>query len=77
MVTGFNHSGLVVKNIKEMVAFYKDVLGLSVIRESKSVAPVEGDHTGFVGAERVVVFLGIIYVDSRLVAYGLSVLWRY
>mgnify|MGYP000850494396 CR=1 FL=1 len=59
MVTGFNHSGLVVKNIKEMVAFYKNVLGLSVIRESKSVAPVEGDHTGFVGAERVLVFLGI------------------
>ena len=52
MITGFNHSGFVVKDIEKMVAFYRDSLGLSVMREVDSVAPPEGDHTGIPGAHR-------------------------
>ena len=38
-----------------MVAFYRDTLGLSVMREVDSV---EGDHTGIPGARRTLVFVG-------------------
>ena len=58
MVTGFNHSGFVVQNLDTMVAFYRDTLGLKVVREADSVAPPEGDHTGFPGAQRTLVFVG-------------------
>ena len=58
MIIGFNHSGFVVKDIDAMVAFYRDTLGLSVMREVDSVAPPEGDHTGIPGARRTLVFVG-------------------
>ena len=58
MVTGFNHSGFVVKDIEKMIAFYRDALGLRVVREIDSVAPPEGDHTGISGAHRRLVFMG-------------------
>ena len=58
MITGFNHSGFVVRDIEMMVGFYRDTLGLTVMRESHSVAPPEGDHTGIPGAERTLVFVG-------------------
>ncbi len=58
MVTGFNHSGFVVKDIEKMVEFYRDALGLTVMREVNSVAPPEGDHTGIPGAQRTLVFVG-------------------
>ncbi len=58
MVTGFNHSGFVVKDIEKMVEFYRDALGLTVMREVNSVAPPEGDHTGIPGARRTLVFVG-------------------
>ena len=52
MITGFNHSGFVVRDIDKMVAFYRDVLGLTVLREVDSKASPEGDHTGIPGARR-------------------------
>ncbi|MCH9010236.1 MAG: VOC family protein [Chloroflexi bacterium] len=58
MVIGFNHSGVVVKDIDMMVEFYRDALGLTVMREVDSVAPVEGNHTGIPGAHRTLVFVG-------------------
>ena len=58
MVTGFNHSGFVVQDIDVMVAFYRDTLGLTVVREADSIAPEGGDHTGFPGARRRLVFVG-------------------
>ena len=58
MVTGFNHSGFVVRDLELMVRFYRDSLGLTVIRESESFAPPEGDHTGIPGAHRALVFVG-------------------
>ncbi len=58
MITGFNHSGFVVKDIDKMVAFYRDLLGLTVLREVDSVAPPDGDHTGIPGAHRTLVFVG-------------------
>jgi catechol 2,3-dioxygenase-like lactoylglutathione lyase family enzyme len=41
-----------------MVSFYRDSLGLEVMREVESVAPPEGDHTGIPGARRKLVFMG-------------------
>jgi catechol 2,3-dioxygenase-like lactoylglutathione lyase family enzyme len=58
MITGFNHTGFVVENLDAMVSFYRDTLGLSVIRERDSQAPPEGDHTGIPGAHRYLVFVG-------------------
>ena len=57
MIIGFNHSGFVVKNLDEMVRFYKDILGLTVVSHVDSIAP-EGDHTGIPGAHRTLVFVG-------------------
>ena len=58
MVTGFNHSGVVVDDLDTMIAFYTDVLGLEVLREVESVAPPGGDHTGIPNARRKLVFVG-------------------
>ena len=57
MVTGFNHSGFVVKDIDKMVAFYRDDLGLRVEREVDSKAPPSGNHTGIPGSHRILVFV--------------------
>ncbi len=59
MVTGFNHSGFVVHDLAAMVAFYRDALGLEVVREVDSVAPPEGNHTGIPGSRRRLVFVGV------------------
>ena len=59
MVTSFNHSGIVVKDLDRVVGFYRDALGLSVVREVDSIAPSGGDHTGIAGARRRLVFVGM------------------
>lgn len=58
MITGFNHTGFVVKDLARMVSFYRDTLGLTVVRERESIAPESGDHTGIPGAHRMLVFVG-------------------
>ncbi len=58
MITGFNHTGFVVDDLDGMVRFYRDTLGLTVIRERDSQAPSSGDHTGIPGAHRYLVFVG-------------------
>ena len=58
MITGFNHSGFVVENLEKMITFYCDILGLSITREIDRIAPASGDHTGFTGAKRKLVFVG-------------------
>ena len=58
MLMGFNHSGFVVRDLDTMVEFYRDALGLQVMREINSVAPPDGDHTGIPGARRKLVFMG-------------------
>ena len=35
MITGFNHSGFVVKDLEKMVSFYRDDLGLEIEREMR------------------------------------------
>ena len=52
------HTGLVVKDLDKQLTFYRDVLGLKVIREGESIAPPGGDHTGINGVRRKLVFLG-------------------
>lgn len=49
-----------------MVAFYRDILTLTVLREVDSVAPPEGDHTGIPGAHRMLVFVGKAEGDHAL-----------
>lgn len=58
MITRFNHSGFVVKDLNIMVHFYTKILGLEIIKQADSVAPLKGDHTGITGAHRQLVFLG-------------------
>jgi catechol 2,3-dioxygenase-like lactoylglutathione lyase family enzyme len=52
------HTGLVVRDLDKQVAFYRDVIGLNVIREAEVTAPPGGDHTGIDGVRRKLVFLG-------------------
>jgi len=54
----FLHTGLVVRDLDQMTEFYTNVLGLRVLDRMDSVAPEGGDHTGFPGARRKLVFLG-------------------
>lgn len=52
------HTGIVVKNLDKEVAFYRDVIGLRILREAEVSAPSGGDHTGLDGVRRKLVFLG-------------------
>ncbi|MBC8452914.1 MAG: VOC family protein [Chloroflexi bacterium] len=58
MVTGFNHTGIVVNDLDRMVSFYCDDLGLSELNRVESNAPPEGNHTGIAGSRRTLVFVG-------------------
>lgn len=58
MVSGFNHTGIVVNDLEKMVAFYCDDLGLSELSRGDSNAPQEGNHTGISGSRRTLVFVG-------------------
>jgi len=58
MITGFHHTGITVRNIDRMVAFYTQEIGLKLQHEVDSTAPPEGDHTGVPGARRKLIFVG-------------------
>jgi catechol 2,3-dioxygenase-like lactoylglutathione lyase family enzyme len=58
MITGFNHSGFVVKDLDKMVAFYRDVLGLKVVMEADRSDPETNLHLGIPDARRMLVFVG-------------------
>lgn len=58
MVTGFNHTGIVVDDLERMVSFYCGDLGLSELNRIESNAPPEGNHTGIAGSRRTLVFVG-------------------
>ena len=59
MVTGFNHTGIVVQDLDTMVDFYCGQLGLSELNRVESNAPPEGNHTGIPGSRRTLVFVGM------------------
>ena len=59
MVTSFNHSGVVVGDLELVLGFYRDILGLEVLREVNTMAPPTGDHTGIPDARRRLVFLRV------------------
>ena len=59
MLIGFNHTGLVVRDLETMVQFYTQQIGLKVLFEVDSVAPPDGDHTGGPGARRKLIFVGL------------------
>ncbi len=58
MVTGFNHTGIVVDDLERMVSFYCNDLGLTELNRVESNAPPEGNHTGIPGSRRTLVFVG-------------------
>jgi catechol 2,3-dioxygenase-like lactoylglutathione lyase family enzyme len=58
MITGLNHSGFIINDVNKMKSFYCDILGLKIEREVDSIAPPEGDHTGFPNAKRKLIFVG-------------------
>jgi catechol 2,3-dioxygenase-like lactoylglutathione lyase family enzyme len=60
------HTGLVVKDLDKQVAFYRDVVGLKVMRETEAIALPGGGHTGLDGARRKLVFLGDDYGEHQL-----------
>jgi catechol 2,3-dioxygenase-like lactoylglutathione lyase family enzyme len=57
MITGIDHTGLVVKDIEKELAFYRDVIGLEVDHDKEVRAPREGDHTGISNVHRRLIFL--------------------
>ena len=57
MITGFNHSGFIVKDMDKMLAFYRDTLGLDVVVDVDS-EPHQGGHTGLPNARRRIVRVG-------------------
>jgi len=57
MITGFDHIGLVVQNVKDQLYFYCDLLGLEVENEKDVFAPPTGDHTGIPDVHRKLIFL--------------------
>jgi catechol 2,3-dioxygenase-like lactoylglutathione lyase family enzyme len=59
MVTGFNHTGIVVDDLERMVSFYCGDLGLTELNRIESNAPPEGNHTGIAGSLRTLVFVGL------------------
>ncbi len=58
LVSGFNHTGIVVDDLEKMVSFYCNYLGLIELRRIQSDAPPEGNHTGLDGSRRTLVFVG-------------------
>lgn len=58
MITGIHHSGIVVRDIAAMQAFYCEALGLQVVGQIESIAPPAGNHTGIPHSKRTLVFLG-------------------
>jgi catechol 2,3-dioxygenase-like lactoylglutathione lyase family enzyme len=58
LVSGLNHTGIVVNDLEKMVSFYCGDLGLIEHHRSESNAPPEGNHTGISGSRRTLVFIG-------------------
>lgn len=58
LVTGFNHTGIVVDDLDLMVNFYCGDLSLVELNRVESNAPPEGNHTGIAGSRRTLVFVG-------------------
>ena len=58
MITGFNHTGFVIQDLPKMVSFYRDTLGLTVLREREQ-QPGQAQHSGIPNAHRYLVFVGV------------------
>ena len=55
MITGLSHTGLVVKNMDEMISFYKDIFGFEMVLDTRVEGKETNDIVGFrVESERIV-----------------------
>jgi len=59
MTLTFSHSGFVVRDLAAATAFYRDVLGLTVVREGMLEGELAASITGLEGARVNIVFLGL------------------
>ena len=59
MISSFNHSGIIVKDIDAMLRFYTEDLGLKVLDRYDMEADQHGDHAGIPHAKRVELFMGL------------------
>ena len=66
MINGLSHTGLVVRDIEKQIVFYRDIIGLEVVREKNTIAPITGDHTAIPNARRRLVFLGKANSEHKL-----------
>ena len=66
MIEKISHTGLVVQDIERPVAFYRDLIGLTVIREKETIAPPTGDYTAIPNVHRKLVVLGKPSCDHLL-----------
>jgi catechol 2,3-dioxygenase-like lactoylglutathione lyase family enzyme len=57
LVHGIYHAGLTVRNIERSVAFYRDLLGLELVRCQESDTPYISQLTGLPGAHLKVAYL--------------------
>jgi catechol 2,3-dioxygenase-like lactoylglutathione lyase family enzyme len=49
MISGAHHLGLTVSDVERSVRFYRDILGLNLLRRRSSDAPYLGEQTGHPG----------------------------
>jgi len=56
MITGVGHTGLVVKDMEKMIAFYRDIFGLEVVLDTNVTGKEADDIVHFhVESERIVI----------------------
>ena len=66
MISGLNHTGIVVRDLDAMVKFYTEELGLSVTARYESLSGDGVPHIGIPGAKRIAVFLGTDESDHQI-----------
>src|SRR5206468_3724689 len=50
-LTGIHHLGLTVSDIERSIAFYRDVLGMTLVRRRETDADYIGQQTGYAGVK--------------------------
>ena len=58
-LTSIVHTGFTVSDISRSIAFYRDVLGMELVRRQEGTAPYLGTITGFPGVRLQMAFLRV------------------
>jgi catechol 2,3-dioxygenase-like lactoylglutathione lyase family enzyme len=65
-LTGVMHTGFTVSDIERSIAFYRDMLGMIVVRRQEGTAPYLATVTGFSRARLQIAFLKISADDPHV-----------